>query len=356
MQVRTVDNEIKGKFHSLHLIKNGEKNPISYGGSEKLPISFLETYNLLVNSSQVLIKDDDGEYYDVLHSNSELEVKLDSGVVTKVKKGNPAVVGDNLNIKQSPAPLCYVDNTGAINSVVASDSIWSESVMGYTAEGKPDTYSQGFVRRGSAEHGGFFLRKDGQWGQPSIYTGSVAENFLSLQDTPVEYTNHIDQYLRVSYAEGGSIVFDAIDTSKVPEAEAHLYYTEARVENKLIEKTTDRSLTNLLVRNTITANDFVCDSDCRLKYDIEDLHGSIEKVAQLKPKSYKFKGKSKTRFGLISQEVQKIFPELVSDAPHDYQTMNYLDLIPHLVGCIQNLTQRIELLEKERGIKKELKV
>ena len=53
---------------------------------------------------------------------------------------------------------------------------------------------------------------------------------------------------------------------------------------------------------------------------------------------------------------QKIFPELVSDAPHDYQTMNYLDLIPHLVGCIQNLTQRIELLEKERGIKKELKI
>ena len=49
MQVRTVDNEIKGKFHSLHLIKNGEKNPISYGGSEKLPISFLETYKDFFN-------------------------------------------------------------------------------------------------------------------------------------------------------------------------------------------------------------------------------------------------------------------------------------------------------------------
>ena len=178
MITRSFDNTLRAKFHSLELEKNGNTNPIKYDNG-KLPITFLETFKLLVTPTNVLIKDSNDLYYDVLHSNSELTVKLEIGE-TKVVKGSAVVTGSNLNIKQSPAPICYVDSLGAINSVVASDSIWSESVMGYTASGKPNTYSQGFVREGSAIHEGLFLRKDGFWGQPSVYTGSVSERFISL--------------------------------------------------------------------------------------------------------------------------------------------------------------------------------
>lgn len=64
--------------------------------------------------------------------------------------------------------------------------------MGFTAEGKPDTYAQGFVRQGSSDHGGLFLRKDRNWGQPSVFLGSVSEHFLSLDDTPTEYNDNPD--------------------------------------------------------------------------------------------------------------------------------------------------------------------
>ena len=97
---------------------------------------------------------------------------------------------------------------------------------------KPDTYARGLVPAGSATHGGLFLRRDGQWGQPSVYTGSVSDNFLSLQDTPIDYTGQADKYLRVSYAEGGSVVFDSINTTKVPES-TNLSYTDTRVDTRM---------------------------------------------------------------------------------------------------------------------------
>jgi hypothetical protein len=347
MMCRSYDNTRRGRFHQLELEDNGDELPLTYKG-RKLPISFLETYHLKVTPTNVMIRDIDANYYEILHRNSELTVTLDNAVVGKVKPGQPAVVGANMNKKQSPAPLCYVDEGGAINSVVLSDSLWSESVMGYTADGKPNTYAQGFVPSGSAEHDGLFLRKDGQWGRPSPYVGSVSNNLLSLTDTPLTYQGQENRYLRVSYAEGGSIVFDSIDTSKVPESLNNLYYTEERVESKITEKTSDRSLKSLLVQNTVTARDFLCDSDRRLKENIQsiDTGYSLERVLKLKPKTYNFKGNSKNMAGLISQEVFDILPDLVDDTGKT-QKLNYVELIPHLIGCISELHHEILELKKQ---------
>lgn len=345
MLVRTVDNTQRGKFHTLEIRSGGGDSPLTYD-DKKLPITLLDTYNFLVNQTQVLIKDTDGKFYDVLHANSELSVSLDEASTGKVLKGKPAVVGDNMNKKASPAPLCYVDSTGAINSVVASDVIWSETVMGWNAEGKPDTYAQGFVRQGSSNHEGLFLRKDGTWGSPSLYTGSVSEHFTSLNDTPPSYEGNLDKYLRVSYAEGGSVVFDDIDTSKVAE-NINLYYTEERVESKIAQKAADRSLTSLSVINTITAKDFLCDSDRRLKRDVSPLDpvSALQAVMKLRPVSYTFVGDAtKERIGFISQEVNQVFPHLVDDTG-DFQKLNYLDIIGHLVASIQQLQLEIQSMK-----------
>jgi hypothetical protein len=349
MITRSIDNCLRGRFHALDLERNGSDLPLTFDGG-KLPLTYLETYNFLVTPTQVLIRDvTNSQYYDVLHANSELTVTLDNTIVGKVKKGQPAVVGDNMNKQQSPAPLCYIDTNGTLNSVVVSDPVWSDSVMGFAAEGKPDTYAQGFVQGGSASHGNLFLRRDGQWGQPSVHTGSVADTFLSLHDTPLEYTGQADRYLRVSYAEGGSIVFDSIDTSKVPEAPANLYYTTERVEAKIAEKAADRSLSSLAVVGTVTANDFLCDSDRRLKTDVQSLKPTeaLNRILKLHPTTYIFKGNSKRRSGLISQEVREVLPDLVDDTGAT-QRVNYLDIIAYLVGSVQAL--EVEVRELRQSI------
>jgi len=346
MIIRSIDNTIKGKFNLLE-IDSPEENPVLFNGL-KAPITLFNTYNLQITPTTIKILEN-GIYYDVLHRNSKLNVIVNENNVGQVKEGQPAVVGNNMNKKASPAPFCYVDETGAVNSVVASNSIWNDSVMGYTAQGKPDTYAQGFVPSGSAIHNNLFLRKDGQWGQPSVHTGSVADTFLSLLDTPTAYNGNLDKYLRVSYANGGRVIFDAIDTSKVPES-TNLYYTEDRVDSRILLKATDGTLPSLSVVNTVTATEYVCSSDVRLKTEIESLHGSLSLVRQLKPKRYKFKGDAKTRFGLIAQDVGGIkeLSHLVrNEAVGGMKAVNYIDIIPLLIDSIQSLSEEVSVLKSK---------
>ena len=343
MLTRSFDNTLRGTFHVLEL-EDGEKDPLKYRG-KRFPISLLNTYNLLVNPTQVLIRDTtDNNYYNVLHANSELQVLQNNQNIGQVKKGSPAVVGGNLNIQQSPAPFCYIDKTGALNSVVSSNAIWSESVMGYVADGKPNTYAQGFVRDGSATHGGLFLRKDGQWGQPAVWTGSVSENFLSLNDTPVDYNTHLDKYLRVSYANGGSVVFDAINTDKVPEGTQNIYYTNGKVNTAIDAKCADRSIPELKVQNTITCKELISDSDRKLKENVQSLKPSesLNSILKMKSYSYNFKGNEKIRTGFIADEVSNIFPTIATS-----KTVNYIDIIPHMACAIQELQAEVKCLQNK---------
>jgi hypothetical protein len=227
--------------------------------------------------------------------------------------------------------------------------------MGYVDLDKGvNTYKHGLVPEGSSVHGGLFLRKDGQWGQPSVHTGSVSETFLSLQDTPTTYTGEIDKYLRVSYNEGGSVVFDALNTSKVPES-TNLYYTDTRVNNRITSKLQDSSITDITVSGTVTCNEILAQSDARLKREVEDLDEEqcLVNVLALQPKTYKFMDNDKKRYGLIAQEVEAVLPELV-DERHDSKAVNYVELVPFLIGAVQQLKQEIDWLRNESQIKSTL--
>lgn len=352
MFFRSRDNTRRIKAHAIDIVLGSGDSPLTLD-NKPYPISRLDTGRLLFGANSVSYLDADGSYYEVLHRNSVLQVGLDNADannVVKVKAGQPVVVGVNMNKKASPAPFAYVSESGDLNSVVLSDAVYDDSVMGYSAVGKPNSYSQGLVTNGAAVHGGLFLRKDGQWGQPAVHTGSVSENLLSLQDTPTTYQGNVDKYLRVSYANGGSVVFDAIDTSKVPESATNLYYTAARVDTKIAQKAADRSLITIAAQQTITANEFVADSDVRLKENITDLVGGLDVIAQLNPKSYTFKGNSKLRFGLISQEVERVLPQLVG-VSGEFQTLNYIELVPFLLQAVKDLKVQVDELRQMVDVK-----
>ena len=316
--------------------------PITVAG-EQLGYNHIDTGLLVFTATGVFFRQGGVDYH-LLHENSNINVKLEDVDQNKIVPGQIIPAGDNAKKQASPAPFAFIDKTGRLGSDNLWNAIFSPNIMGYVDVDKPNTYAQGLVKAGSATHGGLFLRKDGQWGQPSVYTGSVAETMLSLQDTPATYTGQADKYLRVSYAEGGSVVFDAIDTSKVPE-NTNLYYTDARVNAKILQKASDGSLTSMRVAGTITATEFLADSDRRLKKDVANLDSKkcSDAVAMLQPKSYCFNDTSKTRFGFISQEVGCVLPECVCDTG-TYQSLNYIDLIPVLVGAIKDLQRQLKNL------------
>ena len=92
-------------------------------------------------------------------------------------------------------------------------------------------------------------------------------------------------------------------------------------------------------------------SDKRLKENIENIsQNDKDKLLQLVPKTYNFiKDETKLkRFGLIAQEVEALFPEIVkTDINNDFKSLNYLELIPLLLEKVKDLDTTInELLHK----------
>ena len=335
----------------LALTNHDTSIPTIAVNGRKLSHADIDLGTLLIADGTVKTKDAvDGQYYEVLNSNSKIDVRFEEEVQAgKVQAGQIIPAGDQLFKQQSPAPFAYIDTTGRLGSANLWNQLFVANIMGYVDVDKGlDTYSHGLCPQGSAVHGGLFLRKDGQWGQPSLYTGSVSETFLSLQDTPTTYTENIDRYLRVSYAEGGSVVFDAINTDKVPE-QTNLYYTDERVNSRIQTKLQDKSISNISISGSIICNEVLAESDARLKRNVADLNSEscLHAVCQLRPKSYEFiVNPHQPRFGVIAQELEQVLPSLVNTT-NGSKSVNYVEVIPFLIGSIQHLKHTVECLQNE---------
>ena len=335
----------------LALTNHDANVPTIAVNGRKLSHADIDLGTLLIANGTVKTKDAvDGNYYEVLNSNSKIDVRFEEEVQAgKVQSGQIIPAGDQLFKQQSPAPFAYIDTTGRLGSANLWNQLFVANTMGYVDIDKGvNTYNHGLVPQGSAEHGGLFLRRDGQWGQPSLYTGSVSETFLSLQDTPTTYTENIDKYLRVSYAEGGSVVFDSINTDKVPE-QSNLYYTDERVNSRIQTKLQDKSISNISISGSIICNEVLAESDARLKRNVVDMNSEscLHAVSQLQPKSYEFiVNPNQQRFGVIAQELEQVLPTLVNTT-NGSNSVNYVEIIPFLIGSIQHLKQAVECLQNE---------
>jgi hypothetical protein len=109
-------------------------------------------------------------------------------------------------------------------------------------------------------------------------------------------------------------------------------------------------------------------SDRKLKTDIAPLSGSLDKIMQLKPTTYKFRTNEfpnmnlpvNNQIGLIAQDLEKVFPDLVKDTPEEtriengnkiqihpeFKAVQYVQLIPVLIGGIQEQQSTISELNK----------
>lgn len=95
-------------------------------------------------------------------------------------------------------------------------------------------------------------------------------------------------------------------------------------------------------------------SDLRLKENISYLTSSIDIIDKLNPISFEWKNrKDGKHFGLIAQETEKIIPEIVIEKQipqifgdeEVYKLIRYAELIPHLIGSIKELNEKIKYLE-----------
>jgi hypothetical protein len=107
-------------------------------------------------------------------------------------------------------------------------------------------------------------------------------------------------------------------------------------------------------------------SDRRLKSNIVKIENPLEKLMHLEGTHYtittRAKGpngeivtNSKEQFGVIAQDLEKVFPEMVkekaifSNSGDDtvYKTVDYMQLVPVLIEAVKELNTEVENLKKE---------
>jgi Chaperone of endosialidase len=88
-------------------------------------------------------------------------------------------------------------------------------------------------------------------------------------------------------------------------------------------------------------------SDVQMKKDIRNLSKVLDKVLSLRGISFQWKdSQSETlpRLGMIAQEVETVFPELVEMGPNNMKAINYTGFIAILIEAIKEQQQQIEKL------------
>jgi hypothetical protein len=92
-------------------------------------------------------------------------------------------------------------------------------------------------------------------------------------------------------------------------------------------------------------------SDISLKTNITLIEGALGKVKKLQGVRYQYKegegenGEEDFRLGFIAQEVEKVCPEVVKEAPDGIKAMSYSDLIALLVEAVKEQQTQIEKLQ-----------
>jgi hypothetical protein len=96
-------------------------------------------------------------------------------------------------------------------------------------------------------------------------------------------------------------------------------------------------------------------SDRRFKKDIIKLGNSLEKVMLLEAVSYNWRVEEfpekrfgdKKEIGLIAQDLEQVYPELVSTDQDGYKSVQYSHLVPVLIEAIKEQQKQIEGLKKQ---------
>lgn len=103
----------------------------------------------------------------------------------------------------------------------------------------------------------------------------------------------------------------------------------------------------LQVGGDVEASAFYYSSDESLKKNVQTLENSLNKILNLRGVSFDWKSDDSENIGLIAQEVEKIFPELVGENSKGLKSVEYANLVAPIIEAIKEQQKIIENLEKE---------
>ena len=106
----------------------------------------------------------------------------------------------------------------------------------------------------------------------------------------------------------------------------------------------------LKVAGSVTADSFISPSDKILKENITPIREEKAKqLLSLTPVEYNLKidPNKKLHNGLIAQEVEQFFPELVEQGSIGYKQVNYVEMISIIISQMKNMQTEMDCLKEQ---------
>ena len=119
-------------------------------------------------------------------------------------------------------------------------------------------------------------------------------------------------------------------------------------DNFTIELIPETGVNSVFIKKNLqVANEITVTSSEKEKEHITDIQNDVDDILKLNPKEYNYTNDSKIHYGLIAEEVEKIYPNLVSDHNELGKSLNYLEIVPLLILKIQDLQNQIDKLKRK---------
>jgi hypothetical protein len=89
-------------------------------------------------------------------------------------------------------------------------------------------------------------------------------------------------------------------------------------------------------------------SDMRLKTNVKTLTNVLDNLSDLRGVTFNWKeGNQDEQIGFIAQEIEKVYPQVISKNENDHLEVRYTELIPVLLQAIKELKAENDLLKQE---------
>ncbi len=306
----------------------------------------LETTSVGIHTTKAFVIGASTTRVAVSGSNGGIQLQGDSGVETGMNfirnlngSGGPEFrfaksrnVGDtDVTIVQEGDTLgqfvfCGADGTDFVNDsarirATAAGTIAENTVPGKIIFSTTATGDSSPTDRFSIDHQGFVLIPSDS-GRIKLGADSEMQVYHNGTDSFVT-TSTGTLKLRPKNTEDGIIIN--------PDGAVELYHDDVPKLN-----TTGSGIT---VQGSVTET-----SDIALKENIQPLSNVLDKVKQLTGYKYNFKNTKNNSMGVIAQDVEKVFPELVH-GDEGQKTLQYSGLIGALVESVKELSAKVAALE-----------
>ena len=118
-------------------------------------------------------------------------------------------------------------------------------------------------------------------------------------------------------------------------------------DNFTIELIPETGVNSVFIKKNLqVANEITVTSSEKEKEHITDIQNDIDDILKLNPKEYNYNNDCKLHFGLIAEDVENVYPNLVSNTEVG-KSLNYLEIVPLLINKIKDLQNQIDELKRK---------